>query len=262
MTDLHKKPDVRDSSVHENDLYAVGPHRKVVSPNSLVAVLRSKELEQQYPTFLDLLDGVQGIANLKNMFNAIAAGVKENRARHGMTANSEIFWLVNATDDRVAVNHTYSQGSYPHAHIIHGPLPEGYKYEYILKEKTYTPSPRADFNEKLQSTLHRCDGTLPANRPNQAKFRVIIGDGKNSESPFLTSVTSPDFLNFLDFATRAKDVHYDILLSHLKTSLGRMVRNGGARLICNDFNSPGIFMLRIQGGDQKHKWFERPQPAL
>ena len=255
MSEQEKQPDVRDSAIYANGLYAVGPHRKIVSSNSLVAVLKSKELEAQYyPTFLDLLEGEDGIETLKRMFNAIAQGAKANGS------NSEIFWLVNATDDRVTdKNTTYSQGSYPHAHIIHGPLPEDYKYEYILQEKTYTPLPRADFNEHLQSHLYSQDCTTPTG---QKRYSIFNVPDDFAESPEHILIASPDFLNFMDFTARADELDYDVVRAALVAGAGALIGDGGARIVCDDFNSPGVFTLRIQGGDQEHKWFERPQPSL
>ena len=255
MAEPHKKPDARDTAIYANDLYAVGPHRKLKSANSLIAVPH-ENFNEQYPTFLSMIESEDGVQCLKKMFNAIATGA------HNNGANSEIFWLINASDESMtAKNLTYSQGSYPHVHIFHGPLPENYKYGYILEEKTYTPNPRADFNEKLQEYLCESNLSTPTGKESYCLFEVpeVFSE---SPYPYHIHIVSPDFINFMDFTARADDIDYDLVRMSIVARMGKLVESGGARLICDDFNSPGIFTLRIQGGDQKHKWFERPQPSL
>lgn len=246
-----EKPDARDIAIYANDLYAVGPHRKIKSANSLIAVTH-EHLNEQYPTFLSMIESEDGVQNLKKMFNAIATGA------HNNGANSEIFWLVNATDDRITdKNLTYSQGSYPHAHIIHGPLPENFKYGYILKEKTYTPSPRFDFKEGLQDLI-ASRGVIGTSHSNA----VLVVPPDLAVSPLHMVIMMTKYLNFTHFNAHATDADYKALNDMICGQLRSMMPEGGARLVCDDFNSPGILTLHVQSGDQKHKWFERLQPSL
>jgi len=241
-----------DTVIYANSLFAVKPHRKVTSANSYIVALRNEDFKAAYPTFLDLINQDSG-QSLKTFFEAVAKGTAQ---RH---SGREIFWLVNATDDSICdTNHTHSKESAPHAHVIRGPLPEDYKYGYILREKTYTPSPRNNFKERLQKYMSDCDMTLADE--SKAIFPLPLMEGIK-ESPAQIAIAAPNFRDFLDFVERAEKLDYLTLNAILEGWLNKAVPDGGARIVCNDFEDMGIFTLRIQSGDQEHKWFERPGPA-
>ncbi|MBI4030402.1 MAG: hypothetical protein HY370_01890 [Proteobacteria bacterium] len=242
----------RNTVIYANSLFAVKPHRKVVSGNSYIVALREEDMSRAYPNFLKLIydDGGQ---NLKLLFDAVAKGTQQGHS------GRKIFWLINATDDQASdVNHTHSKESLPHAHVIRGPLPENYKYGYILEEKTYTPSPRRDFKAELQAFMHQCD--IAQTGETKISHIAALPDGIK-ESPHHLVFCAPDFLGFTDFVEHAEKADYAALNGFLSGSLSTYMHQGGARVICDDFDDMGIFTLRIQAGDQKHKWFERPSIA-
>lgn len=240
--------------IYANSLFVVKRHRKVVSDNSYIVAFPEENggLNHIYPTFPDLIDG-DGGRNLKTLFDAAAKGTQKH------SPGREIFWLINATDDRIAnVNNTHSKGSHPHMHIIRGPLPENYEHGYILKEKTYTPSPRADFKAALQGFMKRHNITQTGEN---REFCIAILPDDVRESPTHITFFAPDFTDFVDFTERAGPFDYDALNAMLAGALKTIIPNGGARVICDDFENAGIFTLRIQAGDQNHQWFKRPQPS-
>ncbi len=226
MADTEKQPDARDAVLYKNDTFTVGPHRKVKSDNSYVAVV-NKKLADKYPTFMDILNAPD-TKPLRDLFNAIAGGMSAHAKKHNVEESNDVFWLINVTDDRVTdKNNTHSKGSYPHTHIIYGPLPEDYEYAYVLNERTYTPDTRAKMTHGW-----------------------------------------PQFKNFQEFIQQADEEDYEGLKENLLYDLEWHIPRGGARLVCDEFNStqddcssggPGLFELRIQTGDQGHKWFERPK---
>lgn len=246
----------KDSPViYANSLFVVKRHRKVVSDNSYIITIpeEDKALHHFYPTFLHLIDGDSG-RNLKVLFDAAAKGTQTH------SPGQEIFWLINATDDQATdVNNTHSKASHPHMHVIRGPLPENYEHGYILKEKTYTPSPRADFKAALQGFMHQHD--IAQAGENRASYIAVL-PGDVRESPAHITFFAPDFTGFIDFTERANLHDYNALNAMLTGVLKSLVPNGGARVICDDFENAGIFTLRIQAGDQNHQWFKRPQPPL
>jgi|GEM_PF-5890941 len=257
MEQLNSVHFARDNAIYDNSLYSVAAHRKVESGQSLMAVLKDEALEAKYPDFLSLIQADEGAQNLKALFNAIAGAAKANGA------DNNVFWLANVTNDKtLQPNFTHSKEAHPHIHIIHGPLPDNYEHKYILQEKTYTPTPRVDFNTRVQSIVAGKEALIPSEDGDCTTYN-LRAYAHAYESGVHKMIVPHQYDSFLDFAEKASDESYEGLRNNLQEVLPFLVHEGGARVICDDFNSPGFFNLRIQGGDQEHKWFERPPaPAL
>lgn len=238
--------DARDHAIYENEAFSVGPHRKPVSPETYIAVLK-KEAQDQYPTFLDVLEQ-GGVRGLSAIFDAVAGA-----ADKFSDDPNKIFWLINVTDDRVTdLNMTHSQGSYPHVHIVGGNLADDKLH--VATEKTYTPQPKDDFNEGFKAREDKF-----TKMDQMGPFTVYEVPEEYAESPHHIVVTSNEFENFKDFTENAgaQEVYY--LKTLLHKYLTPEVPQGGARLINDDkFHPTGQFTLRIQGGDQQRRWFQKP----
>ena len=247
MADAPKKLDGLDNAVLQNDTYVVGPHRKLLFDHAYISVPKKGEMESRYPTFMDIARE-DGCRALKDIF-AAAAGA----ARTVSENNHSIFWLLNVTDDRVTpLNLTHSQGSTPHMHIVTGALPDGYRH-IGEEEPSFTPRPRKDFQEALAQRE-----TLFTKMDQVGPFTVYNVPEAYAESETHIVITADQFTDFVDFTERATDADYAALQTVLQTHLGAQIEKGGARLINDDkFRPAGSFTLRIQGGDQGHRWFEK-----
>ncbi len=237
--------DGRDHAVYSNDVFVVGPHRKAVSDETYISVPK-KEIEEQFPTFMDVMEkgGAYGLAAL---FDSVAASTGER---------SDIFWLINVTDDRVTeVNNTHAQGSYPHVHIVSGSLSDG--FEQIASEKTFTPNPKEDFNKGFDNRK-----TVFTKLETVGRFDVYEVPEEYAESERHVIVTAENFADFKDFVKNAGREDLYVLNGLLQKYLGEEIPKGGARLISDDkFHPTGAFTLRIQGGDQRQRWFQSTSPS-
>lgn len=248
--------------IFENAHFHVVPHRKPVSDQTYACSLKTDELTAQYPTIMDVLHASKfnitpalSIRPLTDMFNAIAA------AAETFDNPKQLFWLINATDERVSeANTTYSQGSYPHVHIVGGTL--NADKQHILTEKSYTPDPKAsaaalfDGNGRISPLA----GTLQNDFMGLKTYELLDGYKETLEHFIITHPTSKDFQEFLN---KAGDIGVNAVKNELLRILQPLIPQGGARVIYDEkFYPTGQFTLRIQGGDQKHKWFEKPQAAI
>lgn len=238
--------DARDNTIYENAVYSVGPHRKPISDATYVSVLK-KDLEGVYPTFLDVVK--TNDKGLSALFNSIAG------AAATFADPASVFWMINVKDERISdKNLTHSQGSYPHAHIVGGTLDEAKRH--IATQKTYTPHPKDDFNKAFAQR-----DVLFVKLQEAGPFTVYSVPQPYAESDTHLVVTAERFNGFVDFADRVSDREIEQLRGLLKTHLAGEVDKGGARLVNDDkFYPTGMLTLRIQGGDQRQKWFELPKP--